>query len=53
MDNVPDILAKANYNNTATDSRMLANAPSLPAPASAPKADRVGDGARMRGCMGG
>jgi hypothetical protein len=43
MDNVPDILAKANYNNTATDSRMLANAPSLPgAPASAPKADRVG-----------
>ena len=32
MDNVPTVLDKATYNNTATDARMLANAPSMPAP---------------------
>ena len=43
MDNVPEILGKANYNNTATDSRMLANGPAHPAPESEmPMADRVG-----------
>ena len=43
MDNVPSVLLRANYNNTATDARMLANAPAMHAPPSSrTKADRVG-----------
>lgn len=50
MDNVPKILSKANYNNTATDARMLANAVALPAPESkTPMADRVGALTQMDG----
>ena len=44
MDNVPQVLGRATYNNTATDARMLANAPSVPAPeATTPRATRFGE----------
>ena len=50
MDNVPEVLQKANYNNTATDARMLANAPLMPAPQSTrDKSDRVGGKSLMDG----
>ena len=34
MDNVPAVAQKANMNNTASDARLVANAPKFPAPAS-------------------
>ena len=50
MDNVPPVLHKANYNNTATDARMLANAPSMPAPAATQaRTTRVGELTQMDG----
>lgn len=50
MDNVPQELKKANYNNTATDARMLANGPAMPAPASkTPHATRAGEVTQIDG----
>ena len=43
MDGAPPILQKSNYNNAATEGRLLANAPAMPSPAGGDHATRVGE----------